>query len=386
MSSDHRLRSIGTSHCATIQTLEIVVCLFLTGISLGCGSGSTSITNSNGGGGGAVAAKVTGTISAGTNPTAIAVDFTNNKIYVANFGRDPNNGMCQTCYCPGVNGTLTVIDGATQVPTTSGFSYAYQNPFDLGVNSANHNLYVVSRVFPDTSNPTCGYAGELDEINTTTSGQINTSFVGHAVAGERIAVNQNTGNEYVTDWYDGTLTVLDASGNVLGPIALGARPIGLGVNATTNRIYVANGSGITVIDGTTSSIIDTITDPNIVAPIAVAVNSTTNTIYVANGQSCDTCPSPNDLAVIDGASGSVTGVIPLGASPGAMAVDTQTNFIYVVSGGKVTVINGATNTTTALTDPNAKNPVAIATNSVANKIYVANSGSNNVTVIDGAHN
>jgi DNA-binding beta-propeller fold protein YncE len=107
---------------------------------------------------------------------------------------------------------------------------------------------------------------------------------------------------------------------------------------------------------------------------------------VANGQSCDTCPSPNDLAVIDGASGSVTGVIPLGASPGAMAVDTQTNFIYVVSGGKVTVINGATNTTTALTDPNAKNPVAIATNSVANKIYVANSGSNNVTVIDGAHN
>jgi len=36
-------------------------------------------------------------------------------------------------------------------------------------------------------------------------------------------------------------------------------------------------------------------------------------------------------------------------------------------------------------DPNAKNPFAVAVNSVTNKIYVANSGTNNVTVINGAH-
>ncbi len=51
----------------------------------------------------------------------------------------------------------------------------------------------------------------------------------------------------------------------------------------------------------------------------------------------------------------------------------------------MTVINGATNATTTLTDPKALNPVAVAVNSTTNKIYVANSGSNNVTVIDGAH-
>ena len=44
-----------------------------------------------------------------------------------------------------------------------------------------------------------------------------------------------------------------------------------------------------------------------------------------------------------------------------------------------------TNATVTLTDPNAKNPAAVAVNSVTNKIYVANSGSNNVTMIDGAH-
>jgi DNA-binding beta-propeller fold protein YncE len=51
----------------------------------------------------------------------------------------------------------------------------------------------------------------------------------------------------------------------------------------------------------------------------------------------------------------------------------------------VTVINGATNTSTTLSDPKAINPVAVAVNAVTNKIYVANHGSNNVTVIDGAH-
>ena len=63
------------------------------------------------------------------------------------------------------------------------------------------------------------------------------------------------------------------------------------------------------------------------------------------------------------------------------------NFIYVANSGSnsVTVINGATNATQTLTDPKARNPVAVAVNAVTNKIYVANSGSNNVTVIDGAH-
>ena len=74
-------------------------------------------------------------------------------------------------------------------------------------------------------------------------------------------------------------------------------------------------------------------------------------------------------------------------------MDSQTNFIYVANAGNpqsgdpgnITIINGATNATNTLADPKAQNPVAVAVNSDTNKIYVANSGSNNVTVIDGAH-
>jgi YVTN family beta-propeller protein len=68
-----------------------------------------------------------------------------------------------------------------------------------------------------------------------------------------------------------------------------------------------------------------------------------------------------------------------------VAVNPVTNQIYVANGGSnnVTVIDGATNLTTTVTDPNAKYPAAVAVNPVTNKIYVANSSSDNVTVING---
>jgi DNA-binding beta-propeller fold protein YncE len=55
------------------------------------------------------------------------------------------------------------------------------------------------------------------------------------------------------------------------------------------------------------------------------------------------------------------------------------------------VLDGATNSTTTVRDPNAIHPGWVAVNQATNKIYVENGGagggyegSNNVTVIDGA--
>ena len=69
-----------------------------------------------------------------------------------------------------------------------------------------------------------------------------------------------------------------------------------------------------------------------------------------------------------------------------MAVNPVTNKIYVANYGSnnVTVIDGATNATTTVAA--GTSPYAVAVNPVTNKIYVANHGSANVTVIDGATN
>ncbi|MFM7293962.1 MAG: YncE family protein, partial [Burkholderiales bacterium] len=83
---------------------------------------------------------------------------------------------------------------------------------------------------------------------------------------------------------------------------------------------------------------------------------------------------------------SVTATITSGTSPSAVAVNPVTNKIYVANNGSnnVTVIDGATNTTTTVAV--GTTPWAVAVNPVTNKIYVANYDSANVTVIDGATN
>ncbi len=106
----------------------------------------------------------------------------------------------------------------------------------------------------------------------------------------------------------------------------------------------------------------------------------TNKIYIANAINSII----GSVTVIDGATNSTT-TVPAGAGP--VAVNPVTNKIYVgnFNSNNVTVIDGATNATTTVAA--GSNPFALAVNPVTNKIYVASSvNSNNVTVIDGATN
>ncbi len=78
--------------------------------------------------------------------------------------------------------------------------------------------------------------------------------------------------------------------------------------------------------------------------------------------------------------------VAAGSRPSAVAINPVTNKIYVAntSSANVTVIDGATNSRTNVATGNS--PRAVAINPATNKIYVANNGSNNVTVIDGVTN
>jgi len=83
--------------------------------------------------------------------------------------------------------------------------------------------------------------------------------------------------------------------------------------------------------------------------------------------------------------------IPTGSQPSGVAVNTVTNKIYVTNtfSNNVTVVNGVDHSTATVAV--GIFPSAIAVNPVTNKIYVANQGRVNqggasVTVIDGAEN
>jgi YVTN family beta-propeller protein len=78
----------------------------------------------------------------------------------------------------------------------------------------------------------------------------------------------------------------------------------------------------------------------------------------------------------------VTATVTVGSEPDVLAVNPITNQIYVANSGgnTVTVIDGASNTPASVTV--GTTPAGVAVNPLTNQIYVANSGGNTVTVID----
>lgn len=82
----------------------------------------------------------------------------------------------------------------------------------------------------------------------------------------------------------------------------------------------------------------------------------------------------------------VTTAVPAGLGAISVAVNPVTNKVYIANSASnnVTVIDGATNATTSVSV--GTSPLELEVNPATNKIYVANRDSNNVTVIDGATN
>jgi len=371
---------------------------------------------------------VVATIPVGTDiPRAVAVNPVTNKIFVVS---------CNVHLEPlSVVSSITVIDGATNSAT----SLPGGCPAAVAVNTVTNKIYFPGGVIDGATNsvtPLPG-GGQLNDVGAVAVNPVtNKIYVGgqngnvtvidgatnsattvtdpnaNGLNSASIAVNSVTNKIYVANngilipfsTNPGNVTVIDGATNstttVTDPNAF--TPVAVAVNPVTNKIYVANegdypGSNhgnVTVIDGTTNSV-TTLTDSNALAPVGVAVNQTANKIYVANAND-STVTGNGGVTVIDGATNSLSFV---SAGPNshivhAVALDSMTNTIYVTSEGcflddpcrnpgSVTIINGSTNAVTTIINLGAHNPEGLAVNEMNNKIYVANTGSSNVTVIDG---
>src|SRR5713101_25963 len=201
---------------------------------------------------------------------------------------------------------------------------------------------------------------------------------GTEISPHAIAVNPKTNKVYAVNSGDGTITVMDESGNFATTVRVGSEPMAIAVNPVTNKIYVGNsGSGtVSVIDGATDAVTATVKVGAL--PYVVAANPATNKIYVSKTFS-------NTMTVIDGAT-NATSSLKAGIQADAIAVNPVTNKLYLTNyeSQNVTVLDGATNGATSVVA--GVHLWAIALNPVTNKIYLANAGSSNLTVIDGASN
>jgi len=331
------------------------------------------------------ATNATTTVNTGTSPFAAAVNSVTNKIYVPNFGSN----------------TVTVIDGATNTTTTLN---AGQTPFAVAVNPVTNKIYVTNQ--GDGSNPST--VTVIDGATNTTPASVSAT-VSVGITPSDVAVNPVTNEVYVANSGSAltpgtTVTVIDGATNTTTTVIVGSGPLAVAVNPVTNKIYVANigtvaiHGTVTVIDANvTPHTTTTISDSSATSPVAVAVNPLTNSIYVANQNSAN-------VTVINGAtnstSASIATTVNVGNGPVAVGVNVATNRIYVANSGTtstagttVTVIDGATNATPASVNTTltvGATPGAVGVNPLTNKIYVPNRGDPNsnstVSVIDGATN
>ncbi len=363
----------------------------------------------------ALAQQVIATVPVGVEPAVSAVNSTTNKIYVPN-----QCGNDTTCSYPYSQGTLTVIDGATNNPTTVNVGYY---PSTVAVNPVTNRIYVANQCGNDTNCASDGTVTVIDGVGNTVIATITveSDFYGVAVNSvtNEIYVANYCGSDVSCNSYSGTVSVINGGNNtVAATVPVGYAPYSPLVNPMTNKIYVPNPCGsdptcnpggsppypqgtVTVIDGATNNP----TSVNVgIFPDAADVNTATNRIYVANNCGDDpNCGSTATMTAIDGATLVTTDVSIGGYYPYTIAVNSATNKIYVPAdcfgdpscqsepNGTVSVVDGGTLAYTSVSAVFSPNTMAV--NTTTKKIYVANQcGSDSscqspigtVTVIDGA--
>jgi YVTN family beta-propeller protein len=204
-----------------------------------------------------------------------------------------------------------------------------------------------------------------------------------------VALNPTGTTAYVTNYSDGTVSVIDTATNtVYGPaITVGTNPVNVALNPAGTLAYVTNYGSNSV------SVIDTANDANqntVIAtiqvgtnPVGVALNPAGTLAYVVNNSQGS---NNGTISVIDTNQNTVIATIPVGANPAYVALNSTGTLVYVTlddpngSGGGFTVIDAATNTVTGGI-ATGNYPVGVALNPTGGLAYVVDSGDNDLAVI-----
>ncbi len=339
--------------------------------------------------------KVTATVDLGTSPTYIAITPDGKKAY-----------LTRAVY----SGSVYVIDTIQNKFLTA--VYAGNMPEGLAVNPEGTKVYLSDRA-----------GNAISVVDTATNSVIKTVNVGNPSCG--VAVSPDGKKVYVTEILNSTVAVIDTvTDTVESYVGVGYGPYGVAVSPDGTKVYVAHylSDSVSVIDTATNAVATTVNVGDL--PYVVSVTPDGNKVYVANKNS-------NSVSIIDPATNTVTDTINVGNYPLGIAIAKVPDRIVPIANFSSNVTKGYVPLDVQFTDisKNAatwkwdfgdgntstdQNPThtysaagnyivnltvsdgndtdsQVATITVSKKpvaraiyIYVANSGSNTVSVIDVA--
>jgi DNA-binding beta-propeller fold protein YncE len=180
-----------------------------------------------------------------------------------------------------------------------------------------------------------------------------------------------SGNVWVSNSADNTVTKLNPSGSTVGTFPVGNSPINVAIDASGNA-WVTNYADNTVSKlGPSGTLLGTYPVGN--GPFGIAIDGTGN-IWVVN--------NPDNTVSKLSPSGAALGTFPIGGSPNYIAIDVSGN-VYVVNDGDNTVSKLSPSGSTLGTYAVGNLPNGIATD-VSGNVYVVNNGDNTVSKLSPA--
>jgi len=207
-----------------------------------------------------------------------------------------------------------------------------------------------------------------------------------------LSMNEFTRKLYVTNLRLNTISVIDTSiDKVVANVEVGNSPTDVDVNDITNKIYVTNSRSntISVMSGISNDILDKFEVGN--QPVSMVIDNSERGLdglaFVSNFVS-------NTISVIDLSRDIIISNLSVGREPDGVSVNSITNRLYVANSGSDSVsvfdyfltAKGGFNIAQIAVIKVGNRPTGLAFDENTNRLYVANSDSNAVSVIDGSTN
>jgi YVTN family beta-propeller protein len=295
---------------------------------------------------------VTATIALPNLPEQVATNPITNRVYVA----VPNFGTPAYDYLTVIDGKKNTVIKNIQIPPVA---------YAVTVDPLRDIIYV-GGAYLESDGSING--SEVIAINGVTNKIIKTISVTSTTSGNGIqglAANWVTGDLYVANGSDDEVDVIH-NYKVKARIAAGGQPYGVAVNQLFGTVYasLADVGGAIVIDPKTNEI--TTTTPFGTSGAGVAVDSVTGTVFTT-----DSVSSPNIGQVgALGHSGNLLATISVGNYPIGIDADLGSHLVFVANTGDDTlsVIDGSTNAVKATVPVSS---LFLAVNPFTEKVYIA---------------
>ncbi|WLR42606.1 YncE family protein [Bacillus carboniphilus] len=181
--------------------------------------------------------------------------------------------------------------------------------------------------------------------------------------------------------FGNNISVVDGLTNtVIETVTAGLIPNGIATDPFTKRVYVSNSNSldISVLDGNTNTIIDTISIGESPGYLTLSTNTTPTKLYAPLFGS-------EEVSIIDTNTNEIVTTLSIGSGPRIPSTNQQTNRVYIpnINDNNITIIDGDTNTLVGtITVGNSPFGVTVLETTSPPKLYVTNSSDNNVSVVD----